>query len=162
MRAPQPSEAVTSRPWRVIRQRSTATRGPQLCLPALQGAEAPTRPGGPGGDVEAPAAAQEVPQDKHMEEFFQEVTAIKVKLVACRPDIPSGCSACLCHALTPVKVSVGPAFDESCCKAAQQSHTWCGWCSTCFLGRHCCSRHMGEVIGMRAVLDRTVCCSAKL
>ena len=55
-------------------------------MPILQGAEAPTRPGGPGGDVEAPAAVQEVPQDKHMEEFFQEVTAIKV--------------------------SVGPAFDE--------------------------------------------------
>eukprot|EP00891_Asterochloris_glomerata_P001953 jgi/Astpho2/1953/Aster-00466 len=53
-------------------------------LLSVKGAEAPTRPGGPGGDVEAPAAAQEVPQDKHMEEFFQEVTAIKVQLNSIR------------------------------------------------------------------------------
>ena len=45
--------------------------------------------------MEAPAAAQEVPQDKHMEEFFQEVTAIKVKLWP---------------ALIPIQVSVCPAF----------------------------------------------------
>ena len=79
MGAPQLWEEVPPWPYCVIRQRSTATPGPQLCLSILQGAEAPTRPGGHGGDLEAPAAAQEVPQDKHMEEFFQEVTAIKVK-----------------------------------------------------------------------------------
>ena len=79
MGAPRPQEAVTPQPCCSRRQCGTVSSGQKLCLRVLQGAEAPTRPGGPGGDVEAPAAAPEVPQDKHMEEFFQEVTAIKVK-----------------------------------------------------------------------------------
>ena len=51
--------------------------------------------------MEAPAAAQEVPQDKHMEEFFQEVTAIKVKLWPARHTLWLQCLPVLCSHTHP-------------------------------------------------------------
>ncbi len=55
-----------------------------LLLGLVQGGQTPTRPGAPV-DLEAgPAPVQQTDAtDKHMEEFFKEVTAIKVCLITC-------------------------------------------------------------------------------